>query len=480
MMDMDFALEAWTSTLVKRAHTMWMLGAGRRWQPGRPLKLLLATYNGERNTGSDVRVEEIVRQIRTVLGEKNVSISVMTQNFELTKGYFEGAQQVHLPDIFPPFLYSEVRKYDGVIACEGSTFKSKFSNALATMFIGALGIASAENKISLGYGVEAGQMDPGIAKMCAKYGRRSLVITRNEESQAVLSKLGIPTELGTDTAWTFEPLPPEYGRQALIDCGWDGRKPVLAICPINPYWWPVKPSVLKFLGRTCLGAYKTSQYRSIYFHKSGPEVDAAYERYLAAIAGAANAFRAKHDVFTVLVAMERLDARACAALASRMGGVPVLTSQDYNMHQMVSILRCCSLMVSSRFHAMVTSMPAGVASAGVTMDERIRNLLHERGQEYLLLTVDEPDLEAKLIVVMDRLAAEAETIRDGIERTVVRNLKTQARMGVFLERAVHQCYPEFPVREGVHHWKEYLPPLSEDLERLIETYETANAVAAGD
>ena len=32
--------------------------------------------------------------------------------------------------IFPPFLFREVRKYDGVIACEGSMFKSKFANAL--------------------------------------------------------------------------------------------------------------------------------------------------------------------------------------------------------------------------------------------------------------------------------------------------------------------------------------------------------------
>jgi len=52
-----------------------------------------------------------------------------------------------------------------------------------------------------------------------------------------------------------------------------------------------------------------------------------------------------------------------------------------------------------------------------------------------------------------------------------------ARMGVFLERAVHQRYPEFPVRSGVHSWEEYLPPLSGNLQRLVETYEGA---AAGD
>jgi hypothetical protein len=47
-------------------------------------------------------------------------------------------------------------------------FKSKFSNALTTMFIGALGIASAQNKLSVGYGAEAGD-GPAAAKMCKRY-----------------------------------------------------------------------------------------------------------------------------------------------------------------------------------------------------------------------------------------------------------------------------------------------------------------------
>jgi len=158
----------------------------------------------------------------------------------------------------------------------------------------------------------------------------------------------------------------------------------------------------------------------------------------------------------------------------------VFSADDFDMYQIVSILRCSSLMVSSRYHAIVTSMPSLVPSAGVTMDERIRNLLRERGHEHLLLTVDDPDLGEKLGSVMERLAAEADTVRDGIARSVVRNLKTMARMGVFLERAVHQQYPEFPVRSGVRGWEEYLPPLSPNLGRLLDTYEGATAAAAGD
>src|SRR6266853_1828225 len=467
---MDFILEAWTSSYIELSSALWKFGAGRPWQPGEKLKLLFAGYNGTRNTGSDVRVEEMLRQVRRILGPQNLELSVMTQNFDLTRGYFGDAKQVHLPDVFPPFLHSEVRKNDGVVACEGSMFKSKFANALTTMMIGSLGIASAENKLSVGYGGEAGHMDPLIERMCARYVNDSLIIPRSAESQALLKKLSISTELGTDTAWTFEPHPPEYGRKVLRNAGWDEKTPILALCPILPFVWPVKASLAKYLALATTGAYKDSQYRTVYFHNSGPSVDAENSRYLFAFAKAASAFLQRHKVFPILVAMERLDARACLEFAAHLGGatVPVFTSDDYDIFQLVSILRQSSLMVSSRYHAIVTTMPARVASAGVTMDERIRNLMNERGHPHLFLTVDDPALEPKLLDMMERLVAEADSVRDGVASTAVRNLKVMARMGKFLEEAVQRTYPEFLLRSGVFSWEDYLPPLSEDLIQLAE------------
>jgi polysaccharide pyruvyl transferase WcaK-like protein len=468
---MDFILEAWVSSLIEMSKTRWMLGKGKPWQPGEKLKLLFAGYNGTRNTGSDVRPEETLRQLRHILGADNVAFSVMSQNFDLTRGYFQDAEQAHLPDIFPPFLSREVPKHHGVVVHEGSAFKSKFANALTTMIIGSLGLAAAENKLAIGYGSEAGYMDPLVAKMCGRYCKNSFIITRNEESRMVLRNLGVPSELGTDTAWTFEPLPPEYGRKTLIDAGWDGKQPVLIVCPINPFWWPVKPSLVKYAARVATGAYKDSHYRTVYFHKSGHDVDAAFERYLTAIARAVGAFRLKRSVFTVLVATEALDARACRRIAEKLGGaIPVFSSEDYDMYQMVSILRAGHMMVSSRFHGIVTSMPALVPSAGVTMDERIRNLMGERGHEDLLMNVDDPDLESKLLVAMDRLCKEREAIVAGIGRTVVKNLKVMARMGVYFEEEVQRRYPEFPTRKGEWGWEDYLPPMSNGLKQLVEAF----------
>ena len=78
----------------------------------------------------------------------------------------------------------------------------------------------------------------------------------------------------------------------------------------------------------------------------------------------------------------------------------------------------------------------------------------------------------KLVDSLDVLQREREAVADGIGRTVVKNLKAMARMGVFLERTVHERYPEFPIQGGVRSWEDYLPPLQTNLRRLVELYDS--------
>ncbi|MEW5977173.1 MAG: polysaccharide pyruvyl transferase family protein [Acidobacteriota bacterium] len=473
---MDLVLGGWVSAAVELTKIRWMLGQGEPWSPGTPLKLLFAGYNGNRNTGADVRVEEMIRQIRHILGPERLDLSVLSHNLSLSQGYFDGARQVKLPDVFPPFLFSEVSRYHGIVACEGSMFKSKFANALTVMMIGSLGVAAAQNRLSIGYGAEAGQMDAFLRRMCRRYCGDSLVITRNEESQAVLGKLSVPTELGTDTAWTFTSLPSEYGQQQLRRAGWDGATPVLGLCPINPFWWPVRPSLAKLTLRKAFDAYRDSHYRSLYFHHDGPDVRIRFERYLREFAKGVTAFRREQRVFPVLIGMEALDRRACEHMAEFLGGVPLFISDQYDMYQLVSILRCCHLLVSSRYHGIVTCMPALVPSAGITMDERIRNLMRERGHPELFLEVDDPDLEARVQELLRTLLRDRERIQSGIGRSVVRNLKLMAKMGVYFQEHLQQRYPDFPMREDLLSWTDYLPPLGPELAALIEQYEPSPRV----
>ena len=57
----------------------------------------------------------------------------------------------------------------------------------------------------------------------------------------------------------------------------------------------------------------------------------------------------------------------------------------------------------------------------------------------------------------------------------MKNLKTMARMGVYLEENVQQRYPEFPrARRAQLSWEDYLPPLSPSCCRLAEAQRRVN------
>lgn len=490
-LDPDRLLVRTMAAHIEYAATRYAVDAGARWRPGEPLRLLLAGYSGVRNTGADVRVEEIIRQLRHLLGDEHLALSILTIDPAGSRGYFRTVRQLHLPQFFPPFLAAEVHRQHGVIACEGSMFKSKFASALSTMMVGALGLAAVENKIAVGYGGEAGAMDAALRELVREHCRKALVIVRNQESAAVLAELGVPSRPGTDTAWTFEPAPPEVGERMLREAGWDGRAPLIVACPINPFWWPVKPDVVKGAVHALTGAHAEAHYDSFYFHREGADVARAQARYVAALGDGIARVARRAGAFVALVGMEALDRRACVALADdlevRLGArPPMFVSDEHDMYAMVSLLRRASALLSSRYHAIVTSMPGLVPSAGVTMDERIRNLMKDRGQSHLCLEVDQADLGDRVAQALEELLRDGPGVADGIGRCVVANLERMGRMGAYFVDHLRARHPELPLRPELgteasggrgDAWA-HLPPLPPEVAALVRRYRAGSADAA--
>ncbi len=471
-LDPDRALQLAVEALIEAAGTRYALDRSpSAYRPGAPLKLLFAGYSGTRNTGSDVRVEEMIRQVRRVLGDDQLELSITSVNPPLSAGYFRTVKQIELPTIFPKFLFDECPKHHGVIACEGSMFKSKFAGALTTFMAGALGMAAAENKLSVGYGAEAGEMAPSLRRFVEKSCKRSFVMCRNEPSRKVLDQLGIRNSGGADTAWTFEPAPPARGEALLRKQGWDGRTPILAIGPIHPFWWPVKPDLAKAAALQFSGQFRREHYKSIYFHHCSAEVDRKFDAYCGAIARAVNAFRKGRRVFTILIGMEQLDRLACEEIESQLDvRAPLFVSDEYNMYDLVSVLRRAKVLVTSRFHAIVTSMPALVSSGGITMDERIRNVMASRGHDDLFLECDDPDLEERTLALLRRLDREGDRIRAEIARTLPGQLALMGQMGIDFADEVSRVYPAFPRPELPRTWEAHLPSLPAELRATMEAY----------
>lgn len=99
--------------------------------------------------------------------------------------------------------------------------------------------------------------------------------------------------------------------------GWDGVKPLLGLAVINPFCWPVRASLAKWLAGKLTGNLE-GQYDKWYFFSDSPKRREAYEAYIQSVAAAANAFIKENDAFPVLIGMERLDEKPCKALSAQL------------------------------------------------------------------------------------------------------------------------------------------------------------------
>ena len=165
----------------------------------------------------------------------------------------------------------------------------------------------------------------------------------------------------------------------LHEAGWDGRRPLLGIAPINPFCWPVRPSLTRLLRSAVTGDY-SHRYQAWYYFSTSDERERLFQRYLEQLARACTTFCAERGFQPLIVGMERLDEEACRRLNALMGGhVPLLLSKDLDGFAITEVLRRLSLLVTSRYHAQVLATGALVPAVAVSMDERLDNLAQDLG-----------------------------------------------------------------------------------------------------
>jgi polysaccharide pyruvyl transferase WcaK-like protein len=436
-----------------------------------PLRLLLIGYSGGGNTGADVRVSEIIRQVNTIFPGGQVALGLTLVGEAVPDDIFRGAAHEQVSNYVVDFLDEASQRYDGMLACEGSMFKSKNSNIFSGMMAGALGLAEAQGKLAVGYGADAGTMDEILNPFVAELGQGPLMMCRAPESAAMLDRLGLRTAIGADTAWTFDPPPPDRARAMLQGLGWDGKAPILAICPINPFWWPVivSPPMAQELATT--GQHSDIHYGSVFFHSDSEERRAKFAHYIAGLAEAATAWQKRTGGWVLIVGMELLDRKPCDALAAVLPfAAGRLHSGERKAGEIVAALRCADLLISSRYHAIVTAMPAEVLAIGVSMDERIANLFAGFGAEARMLPVDDPQLGPRLVALTESVVRDAGAVRAATGREVARQLRGLGEMGRIFSGEACRVYPELANHAVAGGWERFLPPLSPLLTDLVTRY----------
>ena len=415
------------------------IGSYEEWETGKKLKILLVGYNGARNIGSDVRVAAIARQIKDLLGKDCIQITVMTLDAKSLEGYFdEDVNLLPFSSVFPWHVYRACTSHHAAILCEGSTLKSTFANALTLFMCEAAGIMSNQGKPCLAYGSEVGYMEPFLEKAAARLCRNTYFITRTQGSLNALRKIGLHGHGGTDAAWFYDQaIAAGEAEQMLLKQGWDGKKPLLGIAVINPFCWPVRASLWKWLKGICKGDL-SGQYDKWYFFSDSPARREAYQQYIQEIARAVSSFLQKYDYFPVLIGMERLDEKACRALMERLPcpGAMFL-SGECPANRMAGILHRLSILVTSRYHAAVLSMEKSCPIVAVSMDERLDGIMQELSldRKYLLHVTDEA-LGEKLYSALADAHSDQDAVHRHIQSQLIGYRNKLTDMGVFLKQYI--------------------------------------------
>jgi polysaccharide pyruvyl transferase WcaK-like protein len=436
-----------------------------QWSAGQPLRLLLAGYLGAGNIGSEMRSGEIVRQIRHLLGPQNVAFTALSLTSELRQDVFSGVTPISPSGYLPQVLADAVSQSHGVIACEGSMFKSTFSDVLSAVMAGTLGAARRGGKLAIGYGGEVAAMNAGLASFVSSQLGDALILCRSAGSQEYAESLGIRAKMGADTAWTFRASSRERACLLLKGLGWDGTSAVLAVCPSNPFWWPIRanPAMALELKRT--GEHSELHYGSVFFHADSHEIRNRYWHYIEQLGFAVKSLCKSKGAFPIFIAMEQMDKLACADLASHCGEVPIVASSDWSLADAIGMLRASQFLVSSRFHALVGAMPAAVPSVGIAMDERVRNLFSEGGLQNRMIPADDLNLGARVVEIIER--TDREDFARAANRIVAAGIKGIGTMGMEFMSELKKKLPSYPVASIGNDWRSHVPPLEKDLERFL-------------
>lgn len=435
-------------------------------RPGAPFRILLAGYNGARNTGADVRVISIARQLLSLYGEDAVELTVMTMDPDNMKGYFpECVRLLKFSPIYMFDLWKACSEHHAAILCEGSTLTGTFANALAMFYIEAAGIMKMQGKPSIAYGSEVGPMEPWLEKMARKYCADTYFIARTEPSLKRLEQLGLKGHRGTDTAWSFEAGGYTLAvKKELKKNGWDGKKPVIGAAVIDPFCWPVRPKPGRWI-LSGISKNRKDQYKKWYYFSRSAARRKLFGRYLRNVAAAVNRYAEKNDCFVAVIGMEALDLDACESFRCMLH-VPcaLFCASDHDAFEMTALIRSLSALVTSRYHAAVLSMEKGIPIVSISMDERLDELMEEAGADpAFCFRTDDPELGRHLYAALNRQKGARIQLGEQFRKKAEKGRHTLREMGCFLKN-----YLETGQTDPIH-----IDPIDIDQTRIDPTHTDA-------
>jgi polysaccharide pyruvyl transferase WcaK-like protein len=340
------------------------------------IRVLMVGYNGANNTGAEALLASDIEDVRAVLGP-GARITVPTLNPANLRRYLTEGPTLRIapiPTLFFGAVRRMVRESDLVLLVEGSTYMDSWGSPLLWSFLWASHCAAKMGKPCLAYAVDAGTLRPVNARLVQRVASRTdLIVTRNRAAAGRLRALGVtaPMLSTADNAFTYRP------REA--DRGWVAREwpraagGMVGLAMVDFHLFP---AVMRPWGP------RERCYKWPYYFASSPERTRAGEMLARGYASLADHVVESTGKAVALICMEQLDeALACQVhgLMKHPQSARVFSARQHDASRMTSLLRGLDLLVTSRYHAAVLSLAAGVPMVAVHHDTRLATLYQDLG-----------------------------------------------------------------------------------------------------
>jgi polysaccharide pyruvyl transferase WcaK-like protein len=397
-------------------------------------RVLLVGYNGANNTGAEAKLLVCIDEIRSVLGEET-QIVVPSLNESNLRRYLSESDTLKIKGFKPASVFLDLRKFvkqsDLIFLVEGSCYMDTWGSALLWCYLAATRFAHSMNKPCVGYAVDAGSAGRFNRWLIRREASKTdLILARTASAAERLKKFEVkaPIEVTADNAFAFEPNPED---RDFLKRVWPEASHVVGVAAEDIYAWPVQMR---------LWDQKKYCYRWPYYYTHSKESCEKSDLLAKVLAVQSDDIIEERDMDIALLSMEGLDAgfaNKVQRLMKHPERTKVFTSLAHNASQITSILRSLELLITSRYHAGVLSLPNQVPQTAIGHDLRIRDLYADLEISDLFTDHEDPmrfwELSNDVGDIFDHYDSAKQKLKKGYEMYREREKRNPQLLKAFLE-----------------------------------------------
>lgn len=403
-------------------------------------KILLVGYNGANNTGAEAKLLVSINEIRSVMGQ-DACITVPSLNEANLRRYLQEGANLKIEPVRPALFFADIQRLvkenDLVLLVEGSCYMDTWGAALLWYYLLATRYSHAMKKPCVAYSVDAGSASRFNRWLIRREASKTnLILARTENAAKRLQNWGVkaPVKVTADNAFTFQP---NLQDSDVLKRVWPEASNVVGIAAEDIYMWPVQ---IRPWNR------KKYCYRWPYYYQHSRACQEKSEMLVDVLAVQADELVEKYDKDVALLSMEGLDTGFTEKIQQHMkhaDRTKVFSSTQYNASQMTSVLRSLDLLITSRYHAGVLSLPNQVPQTAIGHDLRIKDFYGDLDIPELFVDHEDPNRYQALSGNVETIFDQYNLIKSKLQKGYQKYVEQEKRNPQLLRAFLEENYPEW-------------------------------------